>query len=99
VVWGLEHKDQWKENLGDLRISPEDLRVPDDVLQLKRRDIPFVNNVTCLGVTFNRRLTRWHHVKWAVAKALRTYVRTYSLFKSGLLSTNIKFTLYKALNR
>jgi hypothetical protein len=32
-----------------------------------------------------------------VAKALHTYVRTYSLFKSRHLSTNIKLTLYKAL--
>jgi hypothetical protein len=31
------------------------LRVPDDVLQLNGRDIPFVNNVTYLGVTFDRR--------------------------------------------
>jgi hypothetical protein len=34
-----------------------------------------------------------------VAKALRTYVRTYSLCKCGRLSTNIKLTLYKALIR
>jgi hypothetical protein len=33
------------------------LRVPKDVLQLNGMDIPFVNNVTCLGVTFNRRIT------------------------------------------
>jgi hypothetical protein len=33
-------------------ISPEDVRVPDDVLQLNGRDIPFVNYVTYLGVTF-----------------------------------------------
>jgi hypothetical protein len=32
-----------------------------------------------------------------VARALRTYVRTYSLFRSGHLSTNVKLTLYKAL--
>jgi hypothetical protein len=31
------------------------LRVPDDVLQLNRRDFPFVNNVTYLGVTFDER--------------------------------------------
>jgi hypothetical protein len=36
---------------------------------------------------------------WTVAKALCTYIRTYSLFKSRHLSTNIKLTLYKALIR
>jgi hypothetical protein len=34
-----------------------------------------------------------------VAKALRTYIRTYSLFKSERLSTDIKLTLYKAIIR
>jgi hypothetical protein len=32
-------------------------------------------------------------------KALRSYVRTYSLLKSGRLGTNIELTLYKALIR
>jgi hypothetical protein len=82
-------------------VSPEDVRVPDDVLQLKGRDIIFVNIVTCLGVTFDRRMAWWHHIESTVARALRTYVRTYvySLFKSGRLSTNIKVTLHKALSR
>jgi hypothetical protein len=76
-------------------------RVPDDVLQLNGRDIPFVNNVTYeyLGVIFDRRRAWRHHIESTVAKALSTYVRTYSLFKSGCLSTNIKLTLYKALIR
>jgi hypothetical protein len=34
-----------------------------------------------------------------VAKALPTNMRTYFLFRSGRLSTNIKLTLYKALIR
>jgi hypothetical protein len=34
-----------------------------------------------------------------VAKALHTYRRTYSLLRSGLLSTNTNLTLYKALVR
>jgi hypothetical protein len=33
------------------------------------------------------------------AKAFRTFIRTYSLFKSELLSTNVKLTLHKALIR
>jgi hypothetical protein len=39
------------------------------------------------------------HTERAVAKALHTYVRAYSLFRSGRLSTNIKLTLYKPLIR
>jgi hypothetical protein len=75
------------------------LRVPDDLLQWNWRDIPFVKNVTCLGVTFDRRMARRHHIETTVTKALRMYVRTYFLFKSGCLSTNIKLTLYNALIR
>jgi hypothetical protein len=33
------------------------LRIPDYVLQLNERDIPFVNTLTYLGVTFDRRRT------------------------------------------
>jgi hypothetical protein len=32
------------------------------------------------------------------AKALATYIRTYSIFKSEHLSINIKLTLYKSMN-
>jgi hypothetical protein len=73
------------------------LKVPDDVLQLNGRDIPFENNATYLGVIFNRRVTWRQHIERAVAKALCTYIRTYSIFKIGRLNTTIKFTLYKAL--
>jgi hypothetical protein len=76
---------------------PSPLRFPDNVLRLNGRDSPFVNTVTYLGVTFNRTMTRRHHIGRTVDKALRTYVRTYSLFKSERLSTNIKFAFYKAL--
>jgi hypothetical protein len=75
--------------------SPEDLRVPDNVLQLQRLDIP-VCNVMCLGVTFNRMMTQRHHNERTVAKALRTHTRRYSLFKRGYLSTNMKLMIYKA---
>jgi hypothetical protein len=73
------------------------LTVPDDVLQLSRRDSPFVNNVTYLGVTFARRMTWGHRIERTVAKVLRTYVRTYSLLKNGRLSTNIKLMPYQAV--
>jgi hypothetical protein len=91
--------ETWRSTKGEFRrsISPEHLRVPDNVLKLNGRDIPFVNDVTCLSVTFDRRMAWRHHSERTVAKALRTYVRTYSLFKSGRLSTGIKLTLYKVL--
>jgi hypothetical protein len=73
------------------------LRVPDDVLQLNGRYILIVNSVTYLGVTFDRRMTWRHHIERTVAQALCAYIRTYSLIKSGLLSKNIKSTLYEAL--
>jgi hypothetical protein len=42
----------------------------------------------------------WRHcTERTVTMALCTYIRTYSLFKSGHLNTNIKLTLYKALIR
>jgi hypothetical protein len=75
------------------------LRVPNDVLQLNGRDIPLVNNITYLGVTFDRRMTWRHNIKETAAKALRTSVRTCSLYISGRLSTNIKRMLYEALIR
>jgi hypothetical protein len=74
-------------------------RVPDDVLQLNGRDISLVNNVTYLGVTFDRRMTWRHDIERTVAKVLRTYLRTYCLLKSERVSPNIKLTLYKALIR
>jgi hypothetical protein len=44
-------------------------------------------------------MTWRHHIERAAAKALRTYVRIYSLIKIGRLSTNIKLALYKAMIR
>jgi hypothetical protein len=83
---------------GKLRRSVSS-EVPDDILQLNGCDIPFVNNVTYLGITSDRRITRRGRIERTVTKALRMYVRPYSLFKSGLLSTNITLTLHKALIR
>jgi hypothetical protein len=85
---------------GKLRrsISPEGLRVLDDI-QLNGRDIPFVNNVTYLGVTFDRRMKWRNHMERTVAKALLPSVSTYSLFEIGCLSKNIKLMLCIALNR
>jgi hypothetical protein len=74
-------------------------RVPEDVLKLNGRDIPFANNVTYLGVTFDRWMTWSFHIGRTAAKALGTYIKTYSLLKREHLSIDIKRTLYKALIR
>jgi hypothetical protein len=47
--WKIKMKGKFRRS-----ISPE---VPDDVLQINGQYIPFVNNVTYLGATFNGRLT------------------------------------------
>jgi hypothetical protein len=56
-------------------------------------DIPFVNNVRYLGVTFDRRITWRLRIQLTGAKNLRTYIRP-SVLKSELLNTTIKSTLY-----
>jgi hypothetical protein len=53
--------------------------------------------VKYLGVIFDKRMTWRLHIEMIEAKAFRTLIRTYSLFKSERLSANIKLTLYKAL--
>jgi hypothetical protein len=94
VVWALKHKDQWRK-IQAFYFSRR-LRVLEEVLQPNGRDISFVNNVTYLGASFDRRMTWKHHIERTVAKALTTYVRTYSLFKSWRLRANLVLTLYKA---
>jgi hypothetical protein len=80
-------------------VTSEVLRIPEDMIQLNVQDIPFVNNVTYLGVTFDR-MTTWRlHIERTVTKALHMYMRTYFLFKSERLNTNIRLTLYKVLIR
>jgi hypothetical protein len=57
------------------------LRVPQNVLQLNGQNFPFVYNVKCLGVIFDKRKTWRLHIERTVAKALGMYIRTYSLLK------------------
>jgi hypothetical protein len=93
VVWALDYK------VNERKIHAfyfcRRLRVPEEVLHPNGRDMPYVNNVTCPGDTFDRRMTWKHRIERIVAKALRMYARIYSLFKSGRLSTNIKLAVYK----
>jgi hypothetical protein len=78
---------------------PHRIRQPESLFTLNERNIPFVNNVTYLGVIFDKNITwRWH-IEMIEAKAFRAFITTYSLFKSKRLSTNIKLTLHKAFIR
>jgi hypothetical protein len=73
--------------------------MPGDDLQLNGRNIPFVNIVQYLGVIFDRRMTWRLHIEKIAAKALGTYIRIYSIFKSKRLRANIKLIVYRALIR
>jgi hypothetical protein len=60
-------------------------------------NIPLVNHVKYLGVIFDKRITWRLHTEITEARAFRTFIRIYSLFKSESLSTDITLTLHKAL--
>jgi hypothetical protein len=68
-------------------------------LTLNGRNIPSVNSAKYLGVLFDRRVTWRLHINMIEAKAFRTFISLYSLFKSERLSANIKLTLHKVLTR
>jgi hypothetical protein len=48
---------------------------------------------------FDKKITWRLHIEMIEAKAFRTFIRIYFLFKSERLSANIKLTLHKALIR
>jgi hypothetical protein len=75
------------------------IRPSESLLTLNGRNIPFVNNVKYLGVISDKKITWRLHIKTIETKAFRAFVRTYSLFESERLSTNIKLTPHKALLR
>jgi hypothetical protein len=64
-------------------------RPPYSPLMLNGRNIPFVNSVKYLGVIFDKRMSWRLHIEIIEAKAFRTFIRIYSLFKSERLSANI----------
>jgi hypothetical protein len=74
-------------------------RPPESHLTLNERNFPFVNIIKYLGVIFDMKITWRLHIEMIEAKAFRTFIRIYSLFKSERLSTDIKLTLHKALIR
>jgi hypothetical protein len=74
-------------------------RLPEAHLTLNGWNIPFVNHVKYLDVTFDKRITWRLHIEMTEAKAFRTFIRIYFLFKSERFNTIIKLTLHKALIR
>jgi hypothetical protein len=74
-------------------------RPPQSCLKSNERNIPSVNRAKYLGVIFDKKITWRLHIEMIEAKAFRTFIRVYSIFKSERLSANIKLTLHKALIR
>jgi hypothetical protein len=68
------------------------LRPPEDHLILNGRNTPFDDHVEYFSVISDKRITWRLHEEMIEAKAFRTFIRTYSLFKSERLSANIKLT-------
>jgi hypothetical protein len=75
------------------------IRPPESLLTLNGWNIPFVNSVKHHVVTFDKKITWRPHIEMIKAKAFRTLIRAYALFKSERLSTSIRLTLHKALIR
>jgi hypothetical protein len=93
----LEHKNQWSKT--QAIYFSHGPRPVETCLTLNGRNIPFVNQVKYLGVIIDRKITWRLHIEAIEAKAFRTFIIVYSLFKSERLSANIKLTLNKALIR
>jgi hypothetical protein len=102
---GLDSMVSWCERW-NIRINEDKTRaiyfshqrIPlESLLTLNGRNIPFVNSVKYLGVIFDKRITWRLHIERIEAKAFRTFIRLYSLFKSERLNANIKLTFLKAL--
>jgi hypothetical protein len=93
--------ERWNIKINDDKIQTiyffHRLRFPEAPLTLNGRNIPFVNRIIYLGVIFNKKITWRLNIEMIEAKAFRTYIRIYSIFKSERLRANIKLTLHKAL--
>jgi hypothetical protein len=57
---------------------------PEAHLALNGQNNPFVNHVKYLGVFFDKRITWRLHIEMIEAKAFRTFIRIYSLFKGSI---------------
>jgi hypothetical protein len=60
----------------------------------RKNNIPLVNSMKYLCVIFYRKSTWRIRIETMEAKACRTFIRVYSLFKNERLNANIKLTLH-----
>jgi hypothetical protein len=67
------------------------IRPCESLLALNGWNILYVNH---LGVIFDKKITWRQHTKTIEAKTFTALIRTYSLFKSGRLSPNIKLNIH-----
>jgi hypothetical protein len=58
------------------------IRPPESLLILNGQNVPFINSVKYLGVIFGKKITWRPHIEMIEAKAFRTFIRIYSLFRS-----------------
>jgi hypothetical protein len=58
-----------------------------------------IDHVKYLGVILDKKIAWRLLIEMIEAKAFRTFIRIYSLFKSERLSANVKLTFHKALIR
>jgi hypothetical protein len=72
-------------------------RPPEAHLTLNGRNILFISHVQYLGAILDRTITWRLHTEMIEAKAFRTFIIIYSIFKSKRLSAKMKLILHKAL--
>jgi hypothetical protein len=82
VEWSKHWNIKINEDKTEKIYFSHPIRPPKTLLTLNGWNIPFVNNVKYLCVTFDRKITWILHIKTIETKAFRPFIRTYSLFKS-----------------
>jgi hypothetical protein len=60
------------------------LRFPEAHLPFNGRNIPFVRHVKYVSVVFSKMITWTLHIEMIEAKAFRTFINIYSLFKMSV---------------
>jgi hypothetical protein len=94
---GLNTTETWYERW-NIRINEDKAQTiyfshkftpPEAHLTLNGRNIPFVNHVKYLRTIFDKRIALRLHIEMTETKALRTFIRIYTLFKSERLSVTL----------
>jgi hypothetical protein len=74
------------------------LRPPDTHLIFIEQNISSVSSAEDLGLIVDKRITWRLHREIIEAKTFKTFITTYSVFRTEGLSANIKLTTHKALS-